>query len=204
MAGSTNMICPSCGTFQDLAEVCSKCGVIIEKVLNAAVNYADKKSAESENNRSLTAKIAVMLLITIPVIGFILFSGTDNGQETVGNSNDQEKTDKLQSSERIAAFNPAIAENVQRTNVKSKLHSIRTNLNVYLVEGGDPPTNEEGLQLLVDSGYLSQAEITDEWGNIYEYRLELDKETPWGQEYKIFVHSRGPDGVSGNADDVGI
>ena len=178
--------------------------LLSRRFLNAAVNDANKKSAEPGNSKSLIAKFALIILITIPVIGFIIFSGTDNGQETVGNLNDQEKTDRLQSIERIAAFNPAIAENVQRTNVKSKLHSIRTVLNVYLVEGDDPPANEEGLQPLVDSGYLSQAEITDEWGNIYEYRLELDKETPWGQEYKIFVHSSGPDGISGNADDVGI
>ncbi len=69
---------------------------------------------------------------------------------------------------------------------------------------GNPPSNEEGLQPLVDKGYLSQPAITDEWGNIYEYRLEWGKETPWGKKYEIFVHSKGPDGISGNADDIGM
>ena len=74
----------------------------------------------------------------------------------------------------------------------------------YSMEGDHPPTNEEGLQPLVDRRYLSQSDITDEWGNAFVYRLEWGKETPWGKEYKIFVHSNGPDGMSGNSDDVAM
>ena len=72
------------------------------------------------------------------------------------------------------------------------------------IEGGEPPSNAEGLQALVDSGYLTQFDITDEWQNTFVYRLEWGKETAWGQEYKIFVHSKGADGISGNADDVAM
>ena len=84
----------------------------------------------------------------------------------------------------------------------SQLQNLKTMLYFYTTDGGLPPSNEQGLQQLVDTRHLSQANITDVWGNTLVYRLEWGKETPWGKEYKIFVHSKGPDGISGNADDV--
>jgi len=194
MAEQPHMICPSCNTFQPKAEICNKCGVIIAKV-QQKIDGASKEPATQESSKPSIPKFVVILLIAIPVIGFVMYSGTDKVNEIDGAS----KKDPI---DKIAAFNPAVAEKVRTTKVRSKLNSLKTMLYMYGTEGGEPPGNEEGLQSLVDSGYLTQPEITDDWGNIFVYRLEWGKETVWGKEYKIYVHSNGPDGISGNSDDV--
>ncbi len=204
MAEQPHMICPRCNTFQPKAEICDKCGVIIAKI-QQTINGAEKPPAAQEISKPSIPKFVVILLVAIPVIGFIMFSGTDNVNETdstTSRANDMTKTKKKDPIDNIAAFNPAVAEVVRTTKVRSKLNSLKTMLYMYGTEGGEPPGNEEGLQSLVDSGYLTQPEITDGWGNIFVYRLEWGKETVWGKEYKIYVHSNGPDGISGNSDDV--
>ncbi len=208
MAEQTNMICPSCETFQPKAEICNTCGVIIAKA-QQAVSGGVQKPVAQETSKPPIAKFAVILLIAIPVIGFVMFSGTDNVNETgnvtdsaSSNASEKTKTKKTDPIDQIAAFNPAVAENIRRTNVLSKLHSLKTMLYMFGTEGEEPPSNEEGLQALVDNGFLTQSTITDDWGNIFIYRLEWGKETPWGKEYKIYVHSKGPDGISGNSDDM--
>jgi len=204
MAEQPHMICPGCKTFQPKAEICNECGVIVAKV-QQRINGAEIKPAAKESSKLPVPKIVVILLIAIPVIGFIMFSGTDKVNETDSTSssaNEKTKTEKKDPIDNIAAFNPAVAEKVRTTKVQSKLHSLKTMLYMYGTEGGEPPGNEEGLQSLVDSGFLAQPDITDDWGNIFVYRLEWGKETPWGKEYKIYVHSKGPDGISGNSDDV--
>ena len=149
--------------------------------------------------------------MAIPVIGFIVFSGPNDVQDddhgtaaTSSAVSDNKEAIKPSPTDRIAAINPGAAAHIRRTNVISKLHVLRTMMYQYTTEGDDPPTNDEGLQVLVDRGYLSQSDITDEWGNTFVYRLEWGKETAWGKEYKIFVHSKGPDGQSGNSDDIGM
>ena len=204
MAEQPHMICPSCNTFQPKAEICNKCGVIIAKV-QQRINGAEIKPTAQESSKPSIPKFVVILLIAIPVIGFVMYSGTDKVNEIDGTSssaNEKTKTEKKDPIDKIAAFNPAVAEKVRTTKVRSKLNSLKTMLYMYGTEGGEPPGNEEGLQSLVDSGYLTQPEITDDWGNIFVYRLEWGKETVWGKEYKIYVHSNGPDGISGNSDDV--
>jgi len=204
MAEQPHMICPRCNTFQPKAEICNKCGVIIAKV-QQTINGSEKIPAAQEISKPSIPKFVVILLVTIPVIGFIMFSGTDKVNEsdsTSSSANKETKTEQKDPIDKIAAFNPAVAEKVRTTKVRSKLNSLKTMLYMYGTEGGEPPGNEEGLQSLVDSGFLRQPEITDDWGNIFDYRLEWGKETPWGKEYKIYVHSKGPDGISGNSDDV--
>lgn len=200
MAEQANMICPSCQTFQPKAEICTNCGVVIAKV-QKSVYGADTNtdSVSKETSKPPFPKMVMIVLIGIPIIGFILFTGSG------GKNADNEvksKTQQIDPIDQIAVVKPAVAENIQRTKVQSKLHSLKTMLYMYGTEGGMPPSNEQGLQALVKSGYLKKHEITDAWGNIFAYRLEWDKETPWGKEYKIYVHSKGPDGISGNADDV--
>ncbi|MBI2296798.1 MAG: type II secretion system protein GspG, partial [Betaproteobacteria bacterium] len=206
MAEQANMICPSCRTFQPRAEVCSKCGVVVAKVWDAQ-RGADRKSSVPETRKRPWAKVGVIVLIAVPIIGFFIFSGTrsskEAGDKTAARTSDEQKKGKtLKSIDKIAAFNPQMAANVQRIQVLSKLQSLRTRFNIYEVEGGEPPSNEEGLQALVNKGFLRQADITDEWGNTFVYRLEWGKKTPFGQEYKIYVHSKGPDGIDGTSDDV--
>ena len=138
----------------------------------------------------------------------MVFSNSENAEEIdhttdVVSSQVRDKN-KAKPTDMIGVVNPGAAARIQRNKVKSKLHALKTMLYQYSMEGDHPPTNEEGLQALVDRHYLSQSDITDEWGNAFVYRLEWGKETPWGKEYKIFVHSNGPDGMSGNSDDVAM
>jgi hypothetical protein len=150
------------------------------------------------------ANYGVISLIAIPCIGLIFYlaTGSKNETETTNDAKEQQKKSEAKPIDRIAAVNPALANNVQRTQMASQLQNLKTMLYFYTTDGGLPPSNEQGLQQLVDTRYLSKANITDVWGNTLVYRLEWGKETPWGKEYKIFVHSKGPDGISGNADDV--
>ena len=207
MASQANMICPSCQIFQPRAVTCNSCGVVVAKVGKPAPS-AGPRSTWSETSKTPRINLKVILLIALPVIGFIVFSGSENAEEvdhtTDAVSSDVRDKNKAKPIDMIAAVNPRAAAHIQRTNVRSKLHALKTMLYHYTVEGDDPPTNDEGLQVLVDRRYLSQSEITDEWGNTFVYRLEWGKETPWGKEYKIFVHSKGPDGMSGNSDDVAM
>lgn len=204
MTESSNMLCPNCGKFQQRAEICNHCGVVIAKVSTTSNDITERKTVEKESGNLPLAKIAVIALITITIIGYFVFPGDDTSDEVATSSTIDSNTGEKSQIDRIAAINPEIANNIHRTQVISKLHSLRTMLNMYSVEGNEPPSNEEGLQVLVENGFLTQSAITDEWGNLFAYRLEWGKETPWGKEYKIYVHSKGPDGISGNSDDIGI
>lgn len=197
MSENSNMICPSCGTFQRRAEVCNKCGVIIAKVSNTSNDVAEKEIAKSAKGKPFAVKLAVAIFIVASIMVFSLFPGAD--KDTA-----QESKDAMNPIDKVAAYNPAIANDIQRTNVLSKMHKLKTILHMYLTEESGPPSNEEGLQLLVSKGYLSQPDITDEWGSVFEYRLEWGEENAFEKKYTIFVHSKGPDGISGNSDDVGM
>lgn len=209
MAEQANMICPACRTFQPRAEVCSKCGVVVAKVWDVQRGVEQKPSVPKPGKPPWAKRVGVISLIAIPVVGFLIFSGTRSGKEagdrTAAKTSDQQsKGKKLKSIDMVAAFNPQLALNVQITNVRAKLQKLRTMLYMYSMEGGDPPSNEQGLQVLVNRGFLGQADITDEWGNTFVYRLEWGKKTPWTHEYKIYIHSKGPDGIDGTSDDVAM
>ena len=206
MAAQANMICPGCQTFQPRALTCSTCGIAVAKVGKPAPSAARVATVSATSDPPRLNRF-VILLIAIPVIGFILSSGSDQAEEadaTSSGASDQNKANKSNPTDRLATIHPGAAAHIQRNNTRSKLHSLKTALYAISVEGDDPPTNEEGLQVFVDRRYLSASDITDDWGNKFVYRLEWGKETPWGKEYKIFVHSKGPDGISGNHDDIGM
>ena len=86
----------------------------------------------------------------------------------------------------------------------SKLSTIRNALNMYSVDGNQPPSNEEGLQPLVDKGLLSADDLIDEWGNTFGYQLTMEKDPATGKDYTIKLFSKGPDGIAGNADDIDL
>ena len=210
MASQANMICPSCQIFQPRAVTCKSCGIVVAKLAQPAPSAAPRATGP-DTSTTPRFNIRVVLLIAIPVIGLIAFSGSENAADgdhstdaKSSEASDKNKAKKPSPTDRIAAFNPGAAAHIQRNNVMSKLHALRTMMYQYSMEGDEPPTNDEGLQVLVDRRYLSQSDITDEWGNTFVYRLEWGKETPWGKEYKIFVHSKGPDGRSGSSDDIGM
>jgi type II secretion system (T2SS) protein G len=176
---------------------------------NKTVTYRASEPATPNNRKFPVAFIVVALLIVIPILGLVLFSGEDNkdndsSEEVSSTSEGKPEQTKMSDIDRIAAFNPGMANNIQRQQVLAKLHSLKTMLYMFGTEGDEPPSNEEGLPALVEKGYLKQGDITDEWGNTFEYRLEWGKEDAFWKEYKIFVHSKGPDGISGNADDIGM
>ncbi len=206
MTAKANMICPSCQTFQPRAVTCEKCGIVVNKL--AKTETPDRKPTVSTISESRGINKTLILLIAVPVIGFFAFSGSDDAGQTANaktsDVSDQNKVKQSNPTDRLAVIHPGAVAQIKNTAVRSKLHGLKTMLYQYTMEGAEPPTDEEGLQLLVDRRYLSKSEITDEWGNTFAYRLEWGKETPWGKEYKIFVHSNGPDGISGNYDDIGM
>jgi len=207
MNEGTNMICPVCGAFQPRAEICNKCGIIIAKAANPQAKPEVRSAAKANTGKPPVAMIILAAVIAVPVIGYVLFSTDDDTVTTATDtSNDESPVMPAAKSqiERIATVNPAVASDLQNSQVQSKLSALRTTLNMYSIDNDKPPSNEEGLQTLVTKGVATAADITDEWGNSFVYRLEWGKETALEREYEIFIFSKGPDGVSGTADDISI
>lgn len=200
---AANMVCPNCHTFQPRAEACNECGVIIEKVLNAGKTPVKKPVVADDTPK--TNKLWLVLLLSCV---FFYYSKHKNGEEqevapaAVTRPKAPSKTPEQEQPTAVAAVNPDIESNTQRDKVMAKLRALKSTLYRLHVEGRMPPGNEEGLQHLVDEGTLTQADITDEWGNTFVYRLEWTQRAGQEKRYSIFVHSRGPDGISGNDDDV--
>lgn len=197
---AANMVCPNCHTFQPRARVCDQCGVIIEKVLNPNKTPLGKRAAADDKPK--TNKLWLVLLIAC----FIFYLSKENDEEpgVVAANDGTRHTTAQESPEPVTAANPDIALKMQRDKVITKLQALKSTLYMLSAEGRLPPSNEEGLESLLDEGLLTKAEITDEWGNTFVYRLEWGEQVGLEREYQIFVHSRGPDGVSGNADDIAM
>ena len=206
MTEGTNMICPSCGAFQPRAETCNKCGVIIAKASSPApaASAPQRKAVAANTSKPPVAMIAVIAVVVIAIGGYFLFSGSNKEKPAaVATDTSQPKPAKKKSEiDRIGTYNPAIASNMHRTNVLTKISTLKTALHMYTIDGSPPPSDEEGLQLLVDKGLVSKSDITDEWGNVFHYRLEWGEETALEKKYKIYLSSNGPDGIAGNADDI--
>ena len=66
MADSSNMICPSCQTFQPKAEICSSCGVIISKVQDAESNKVQRPT-EKQASKASAMKIPAIILVSAVV-----------------------------------------------------------------------------------------------------------------------------------------
>ena len=223
MSTSPNMVCPSCGTFQPRADICSKCGVVIAKKTGAGkkptagpipkpkpkpgVNPAARPAAKTATSKLPLALIIPAAIIAVIVLGYLVFSGGDETDDSTIETTAPAapaKTGSEAQIDRIAVVKPGVANELQRSQVQSKLHTLRTQMNLYLVENAQPPSNEEGLQSLVEKGVLTAADITDAWGNAYVYKLEWGEETALEKKYTIFMSSKGPDGITGNADDIGL
>lgn len=88
---------------------------------------------------------------------------------------------------------------------KAQMKTFDTMLHIYQLEVGKFPTNDQGLDALVeDPGvdgwngpYLEQKNIPkDPWGNPYEYTTEAKR----GIDYDLYCW--GPDGAQGTEDDI--
>lgn len=205
MTEGTNMICPSCGAFQPRAETCNKCGAIIAKATPGPNNAPQSKAVAAKAGKPPVAIFAVVAIVVIAVIGYFLFPGskTENRSSTAAaDAAPSKPAAKKSEIDRIGTFNAAAASNMHRSNVLSKLSTIRNALNMYSIDGSQPPSNAEGLQPLLDKGLLSQSDVTDEWGNAFVYDLKNEKDPATGKDYTISLSSRGPDGIAGNGDDI--
>lgn len=195
-----NMVCPNCHTFQPRAVACNQCGVIVEKVLNADKDPV-RKPVVAADDKPKTNKLWAVLLIAC----LIFYFSKDNDEEAnivSPNAGEQPKTSGQEQLDTVEAVNSDVATKLRRDKVITKLQTLKSSLYALNMESRMPPSNEEGLQSLVDQGLLTQADITDEWGNTFVYRIEWGEQTGLERQYSIFVHSRGPDGISGNDDDV--
>ena len=205
MTEGTNMICPSCGAFQPRAETCNKCGIIIAKATTPANSVPERNSEQAKSSKPPVAIISVVTIVVVAAIGYFVFSSPNSKNQTSTASTDSSQTKpakKKSEIDRIGTFNSAAASNMHRTNALSKLSTIRNALNMYGVDGNQPPSNAEGLQPLVAKGLLSPSDLTDDWGNTFVYELKNEKDPSTGKDYTISLSSKGPDGVAGNADDI--
>ena len=205
MNEGTNMICPVCGAFQPRAEICNKCGIIIAKAANPQAKPEVRSAAKASAGKPPVAWIILAAIIAVPVIGYVLFSTTDDKATTATDTANAETpvTPAAKSQiERIGTFNPAVANKLHLSQVLSKLSALRTTLNVYSIDNDTPPSTEEGLPSLVSKGVVTAADITDEWGNTFEYRVDPVRDAMTGKDYTINLSSKGPDGIAGNADDI--
>ena len=99
-------------------------------------------------------------------------------------------------------------EFAQGTRASADIQSIASSLLVYQAKNGFLPTTDQGLQALVTRPdteprprqWIQQSESVprDPWGNEYHY-VRPGIHNP--NSYDLF--SAGPDGIAGNADDIG-
>jgi flagellar basal body-associated protein FliL len=194
------MVCPACGTFQPRAEVCKKCGIIIAKAAKPAAMPAPRVTASSKSGNPILVLIILAVIIALPVLGYLLFTGGENAETVMEGARASAKPAAKSQIERIASVNPGTANNLQRSEVQSKLSALRMTINLYNTENDAPLSDAEGLEKLVARGMATAADITDPWGHAFVYRME----PATGEGFVIRLSSNGPDGMAGTADDIGI
>ncbi len=197
---SENMICPACNKFQPKAEECVECGVVIAKASQTAAPKAEKPQPETVSSGGLPVKpIAIGLILVIGVAGFLL-SRNDSPEPDI--SPEPTAAQKATSGKLAKA-----AATISLANTRERMRALTTKLNFISIENQmfEPPTNEQGFNKLVQDGLLTRQDITDAWGRDFVYELTITRDMgALGKEYEIRFHSAGPDGVKGNADDVGM
>ncbi|MEE9253660.1 MAG: hypothetical protein V3U43_01880 [Pseudomonadales bacterium] len=101
---------------------------------------------------------------------------------------------------REGVLRQAVKPRLDRNAVRAKLATVRTAIHQYNVYNNEVPKR---LEEVVQAGFLQPGDVTDPWGNTFAFRREKkESANEWMEEYEIFVFSRGPDGVSGNGDDI--
>jgi len=75
------------------------------------------------------------------------------------------------------------------TRVEGDIAAIETALEMYNLDNFRYPTEQEGLDALVESGFIKRLS-DDPWGNAYEYRNP-------GEKAQIDIYSLGADGEPG-------
>ncbi|MBT4161101.1 MAG: hypothetical protein HOC70_05815 [Gammaproteobacteria bacterium] len=212
---SENMICPACNAFQPKAEECVKCGVIIAKASQVATPKADKPPPEPDVTGGLPVKpIAIGVVLIFGVAGFLL---TQN--DSPENNSPENNSPENNSPENNGSSDPNTAQKkpsnkltqataaITQANTRERMRALITKLNFVAIEDQsfEPPTNEQGLNKLVQDGLLTKEDITDAWSRDFVYEMVITRDMgALGKEYEMRFHSAGADGITGNADDIGM
>lgn len=98
----------------------------------------------------------------------------------------------------------AVVKQIEKARVKTAKTQIKgfdSALGLFVVDKGRYPTEEEGLLILIEEGFLDSLEVPkDPWGNDYEYRVRT---TESGEEYIVICYgSNGQPGGTGGAEDM--
>lgn len=204
-AEAANMVCPNCNAFQPRASVCSQCGILVEKAPDAkdANKSPFQRIVVADPDERKTNKLWIVLLLACLIFYFSKNKDEEIITPVSQSSGTQEpSTDTEGQLAAIAAVDPDAALKVQRDRVLTRLETLQATLYRLSAEDRFLPSEEVGLQTLVNEGLLTEADVTDEWGNTFVYRLEEGEQIGSQRQYAVFLHSRGPDGISGNSDDV--
>jgi general secretion pathway protein G len=98
------------------------------------------------------------------------------------------------------------SEQARITAARTEIASLEMQLDMFEIDTGRFPTSQEGLKALVDEPgnvqdwrgpYIKRGVPTDPWGNEYVYRYPGEH-----NETGYDLYSFGPDGQSGNEDDI--
>ena len=77
--------------------------------------------------------------------------------------------------------------------VQGDIAAIETALELYSLDNFNYPTQQEGIEALVSSGYIKKMSL-DPWGNPYEYRFP-------GENGPVDIYSLGADGEPGGEEE---
>jgi general secretion pathway protein G len=95
-------------------------------------------------------------------------------------------------------------ENAKIVAARANISTVKSAILMYkAMNGGRAPSQQQGLEVLVNGGKngrscINPEGIIDPWGKTYKFR------NPGNKSRDGFdIYSLGPDGVEGNADDVG-
>ena len=102
----------------------------------------------------------------------------------------------------VAAWSLDVADRGAQVRAQADMRALEVALDLYRVQTGQYPTEEQGLNALVEKpdgvrGWepTLDEELLDPWGNTYEYRLGVGEDEP-----ELF--SAGPDQIPGTIDDL--
>lgn len=99
------------------------------------------------------------------------------------------------------------SQQAKETAAKTDIANMEVAIDSFEIDTGRYPTNTEGIEVLIEEPsntkddwkgpYLKRGVPLDPWGKEYYY-----KQPGQYNEYGYDLHSAGPDGISGNEDDV--
>ena len=166
----------------------------------------------------LTPLIAAVVFNDFAIVEFLVSQGADVNTEVKGEfgnvATPLDVAQNIGNDDKIVKYlisKGAIAVGTEkRNNAFAYIKTLDTAIQLYDIDIGQPPTNEQWLEALViappnlpnsarwGGPYIEVfTSSIDPWGNEYQYR------TPGYNGRKFDIWSYGPDGISGTDDDIG-